>query len=97
MSATLVPAHGYDIGTGKHGGYAEFAAIGAALLGIDWVLLPIGPRRELWAKLGGALNHRRSVLRPGSGTGGRRLLTAGRHRAQPNSTRCRSGFICWSC
>lgn len=32
-----------------------FILRGAALLGIDSVQLPIGPRRELWAKLGGPL------------------------------------------
>jgi hypothetical protein len=35
-----------------------FILRGVALLGMDSVLMPIGPRRELWARLGDSLRPR---------------------------------------
>jgi putative YhdH/YhfP family quinone oxidoreductase len=50
-----VAASGLTGGPGLNTTVMPFILRGAALLGIDSVQLPIGPRRELWAKLGDAL------------------------------------------
>jgi putative YhdH/YhfP family quinone oxidoreductase len=50
-----VAASGLTGGPGLNTTVMPFILRGAALLGIDSVQLPIGPRRELWAKLGEAL------------------------------------------
>ncbi|BBY17021.1 acrylyl-CoA reductase family protein [Mycolicibacterium litorale] len=50
-----VAASGLTGGPGLNTTVMPFILRGAALLGIDSVQLPIGPRRELWAKLGGEL------------------------------------------
>uniref|UniRef100_A0A5Q5CE00 Alcohol dehydrogenase GroES domain protein n=1 Tax=Mycobacterium sp. (strain JLS) TaxID=164757 RepID=A0A5Q5CE00_MYCSJ len=50
-----VAASGLTGGPALNTTVMPFILRGAALLGIDSVLLPIGPRRELWAKLGGSL------------------------------------------
>lgn len=50
-----VAASGLTGGPALNTTVMPFILRGAALLGIDSVLLPIGPRRELWAKLGGTL------------------------------------------
>ncbi|OBF58091.1 acryloyl-CoA reductase [Mycolicibacterium monacense] len=50
-----VAASGLTGGPALNTTVMPFILRGAALLGIDSVLLPIGPRRELWARLGGSL------------------------------------------
>lgn len=50
-----VAASGLTGGPGLDTTVMPFILRGAALLGIDSVQLPIGPRRELWRKLGGPL------------------------------------------
>ncbi|MGE2712814.1 acryloyl-CoA reductase [Mycolicibacterium litorale] len=50
-----VAASGLTGGPGLNTTVMPFILRGAALLGIDSVQLPIGPRRELWAELGGDL------------------------------------------
>lgn len=50
-----VAASGLTGGPALNTTVMPFILRGTALLGIDSVLLPIGPRRELWAKLGGSL------------------------------------------
>lgn len=50
-----VAASGLTGGPGLNTTVMPFILRGAALLGIDSVQLPIGPRRELWAKLADAL------------------------------------------
>lgn len=53
-----VAASGLTGGPALNTTVMPFILRGAALLGIDSVQLPIGPRRELWAKLGGPLKPR---------------------------------------
>ena len=50
-----VAASGLTGGAGLNTTVMPFILRGVALLGIDSVLMPIGPRRELWEKLGGSL------------------------------------------
>ncbi|WP_197374022.1 acrylyl-CoA reductase family protein [Mycolicibacterium baixiangningiae] len=50
-----VAASGLTGGPGLNTTVLPFILRGAALLGIDSVQLPIGPRRELWAKIAGPL------------------------------------------
>ncbi|SOJ53928.1 putative acrylyl-CoA reductase AcuI [Mycobacterium simulans] len=53
-----VAASGLTGGAGLHTTVMPFILRGVALLGIDSVQLPIGPRRELWARLGDSLRPR---------------------------------------
>ncbi|KUI24774.1 quinone oxidoreductase [Mycobacterium sp. IS-1742] len=53
-----VAASGLTGGPGLNTTVLPFILRGAALLGMDSVQLPIAPRRELWAKLGGPLKPR---------------------------------------
>ncbi|KUI26480.1 quinone oxidoreductase [Mycobacterium sp. IS-1496] len=53
-----VAASGLTGGPGLNTTVMPFILRGAALFGIDSVQLPIGPRRELWARLGGPLKPR---------------------------------------
>lgn len=50
-----VAASGLTGGAGLQTTVMPFILRGVALLGIDSVLMPIGPRRELWEKLGSSL------------------------------------------
>ena len=50
-----VAASGLTGGAGLNTTVLPFILRGVALLGIDSVLMPIGPRRELWEKLGSSL------------------------------------------
>ena len=50
-----VAASGLTGGAALNTTVMPFILRGVALLGIDSVLMPIGPRRELWEKLGGSL------------------------------------------
>ena len=50
-----VAASGLTGGAGLNTTVIPFILRGVALLGIDSVLMPIGPRRELWQKLGSSL------------------------------------------
>ncbi len=50
-----VAASGLTGGAGLNTTVMPFILRGVALLGIDSVLMPIGPRRELWEKLAGSL------------------------------------------
>ena len=50
-----VAASGLTGGAGLNTTVMPFILRGVALLGIDSVLMPIGPRRELWEKLGSSL------------------------------------------
>ena len=50
-----VAASGLTGGAGLQTTVMPFILRGVALLGIDSVLMPIGPRRELWELLGGSL------------------------------------------
>ena len=50
-----VAASGLTGGAGLNTTVMPFILRGVALLGIDSVLMPIGPRRELWQKLGSSL------------------------------------------
>ncbi len=93
-----VAASGLTGGAALHTTVMPFILRAVALLGIDSVQLPIGPRRELWQRLGDSMRPRhlaaitsevayqrrrrsarsgacRRILRPGSGTGRRRLLS----------------------
>lgn len=54
-----VAASGLTGGPGLHTTVMPFILRGIALLGMDSVLMPIGPRRELWARLGDSLRPRR--------------------------------------
>lgn len=53
-----VAASGLTGGVALHTTVMPFILRGIALLGIDSVQLPIGPRRELWARLGDSLRPR---------------------------------------
>ncbi|MFZ1175485.1 MAG: oxidoreductase, partial [Mycobacterium sp.] len=53
-----VAASGLTGGAALHTTVMPFILRGVALLGIDSVQLPIGPRRELWALLGDSLRPR---------------------------------------
>lgn len=53
-----VAASGLTGGAGLHTTVMPFILRGVALLGMDSVLLPIGPRRDLWARLGDSLRPR---------------------------------------
>ncbi len=53
-----VAASGLTGGAGLNTTVMPFILRGVALLGMDSVLLPIGPRRELWARLGDSLRPR---------------------------------------
>lgn len=53
-----VAASGLTGGAGLHTTVMPFILRGVALLGIDSVQLPIGPRRDLWARLGDSLRPR---------------------------------------
>ncbi|OBA94019.1 quinone oxidoreductase [Mycobacteriaceae bacterium 1482268.1] len=50
-----VAASGLTGGPGLHTTVMPFILRGVSLLGMDSVQMPIGPRRELWEKLGGTL------------------------------------------
>ena len=50
-----VAASGLTGGPALHTTVMPFILRGVALLGIDSVLMPIGPRRELWEQLGSSL------------------------------------------
>jgi putative YhdH/YhfP family quinone oxidoreductase len=54
-----VAASGLTGGAALHTTVMPFILRGVALLGMDSVLLPIGPRRKLWALLGDSLRPRR--------------------------------------
>ena len=54
-----VAASGLTGGAALHTTVMPFILRGVALLGMDSVLLPIGPRRQLWALLGDSLRPRR--------------------------------------
>ena len=54
-----VAASGLTGGAALHTTVMPFILRGAALLGMDSVLMPIGPRRKLWALLGASLRPRR--------------------------------------
>jgi acrylyl-CoA reductase (NADPH) len=54
-----VAASGLTGGSALHTTVLPFILRGIALLGMDSVMMPIGPRRELWALLGGSLKPRR--------------------------------------
>lgn len=54
-----VAASGLTGGPALHTTVMPFILRGVALLGMDSVLMPIGPRRELWALLGESLKPRR--------------------------------------
>ena len=51
-----VAASGLTGGAGLNTTVMPFILRGVSLLGMDSVLMPIGPRRELWEKLGGSLH-----------------------------------------
>lgn len=51
-------ASGLTGGVALHTTVMPFILRGVALLGIDSVQMPIGPRRALWEKLGGPLKPR---------------------------------------
>ena len=53
-----VAASGLTGGAALHTTVMPFILRGVALLGMDSVLMPIGPRRELWARLGDSLRPR---------------------------------------
>jgi acrylyl-CoA reductase (NADPH) len=53
-----VAASGLTGGAGLQTTVMPFILRGVALLGIDSVLMPIGPRRELWEELGTSLKPR---------------------------------------
>ena len=53
-----VAASGLTGGAALHTTVLPFILRGVALLGMDSVLMPIGPRRELWARLGDSLRPR---------------------------------------
>ena len=53
-----VAASGLTGGPALHTTVLPFILRGVALLGMDSVLMPIGPRRELWARLGDSLRPR---------------------------------------
>lgn len=53
-----VAASGLTGGAGLHTTVMPFILRGVALLGIDSVQLPIGPRRDLWSRLGDSLRPR---------------------------------------
>ena len=53
-----VACSGLTGGPALHTTVMPFILRGVALLGMDSVLMPIGPRRELWARLGDALRPR---------------------------------------
>src|ERR1700742_5173368 len=53
-----VAARGLPGGTALHTTVMPFILRGVALLGMDSVQMPIGPRRELWARLGDSLRPR---------------------------------------
>jgi acrylyl-CoA reductase (NADPH) len=53
-----VAASGLTGGAGLHTTVMPFILRGVALLGMDSVQLPIGPRRDLWARLGDSLRPR---------------------------------------
>jgi acrylyl-CoA reductase (NADPH) len=55
----VVAASGLTGGAALHTTVMPFILRGVALLGMDSVLLPIGPRRKLWALLGDSLRPRR--------------------------------------
>ncbi|MCW2515112.1 MAG: Alcohol dehydrogenase, zinc-binding domain protein [Mycobacterium sp.] len=54
-----VAASGLTGGTALNTTVMPFILRGVALLGMDSVMMPIGPRRELWALLGGSLKPQR--------------------------------------
>ncbi len=56
-----VAASGLTGGAALHTTVLPFILRGVALLGMDSVLMPIGPRRELWARLGDSLRPRHLV------------------------------------
>ena len=53
-----VAASGLTGGAALNTTVLPFILRGVALLGMDSVLMPIGPRRELWARLGDSLRPR---------------------------------------